>query len=92
MGYDHIKNLRGALIFESWEIIIMGGLKLGDKKIETAIANVLKILGISYVDDTTYKRLVNIGLQYDYIESELFEQMLETELIIFLEEYRSDSL
>jgi hypothetical protein len=67
-------------------------LKLGDKKIETAIANVLKILGISYVDDTTYKRLVNIGLQYDYIESELFEQMLETELIIFLEEYRSDSL
>jgi len=67
-------------------------LKLGDKEIETAIANVLKTLDISDVDDTTYKRLVNIGLQYDYIESELFEQMIETELIIFLEECRSDSL
>lgn len=65
---------------------------MGDKEIETAIANVLKTLDISCVDDTTYKRLVNIGLQYDYIESELFEQMLETELIIFLEECRSDSL
>ncbi|HOW16040.1 hypothetical protein [Methanosarcina sp.] len=67
-------------------------MKLGDKEIETAIANVLKTLDISDVDDTTYKRLVNIGLQYDYIESELFEQMIETELIIFLEECRSDSL
>lgn len=67
-------------------------MKLGDREIETAIANALKILDISYVDDATYKRLVNIGSQYDYIESELFEQMLETELIIFLEECRSDSL
>ncbi len=61
----------------------MGGeLKLENKTIETAIANVLKRLNIAYVDDTTYKRLVNIGLQYDYIESELLEQMLETELVI----------
>jgi hypothetical protein len=86
------KISRGSQIFESREIIIRRGLKLGDKEIETAIANVLKTLDISDVDDTTYKRLVNIGLQYDYIESELFEQMIETELIIFLEECRSDSL
>jgi hypothetical protein len=57
-------------------------LKLKNKTIETAIANVLKRLNIAYVDDITYKRLVNIGLQYDYIESELLEQMLETELVI----------
>jgi len=57
-------------------------LKLENKTIETAIANVLKRLNIAYVDDITYKRLVNIGLQYDYIESELLEQMLETELVI----------
>jgi hypothetical protein len=66
-------------------------LKLGNKTIETAISNVLKRLDIAYVDDTTYKRLVNIGLQYDYIESELLEQMLETELVIFLGECRSES-
>ena len=66
-------------------------MKLGNETIETAIANVLKRLGIAYVDDTTYKRLVNIGLQYDYIETELLEQMLETELVIFLGEYRSES-
>ncbi|KKG07017.1 hypothetical protein [Methanosarcina mazei] len=66
-------------------------MKLGNKTVETTIANVLKRLDIAYVDDTTYKRLVNIGLQYDYIESELLEQMLETELVIFREEYRSES-
>lgn len=66
-------------------------MKLGNKTIETAISNVLKRLDIAYVDDTTYKRLVNIGLQYDYIESELLEQMLETELVIFLGECRSES-
>ena len=37
------------------------------------------------------KRLVNIGLQHDYIESELLEQMLETELVIFLRVCRSES-
>lgn len=66
-------------------------MKLGNKTVETTIANVLKRLDIAYVDDTTYKRLVNIGLQYNYIESELLEQMLETELVIFREEYRSES-
>lgn len=66
-------------------------MKLGDKIVETAIANVLKRLDIAYVDDTTYKRLVNIGLQYDYIESEILEQMLETELVIRLVECRSVS-
>jgi len=66
-------------------------LKLGNKIVETAIVNVLKRLDIAYVDDTTYKRLVNIGLQYDYIESELLEQMLEAELVILLVECRSVS-
>ena len=66
-------------------------MKLGNKTVETTIANVLKRLDIAYVDDTTYKRLVNIGLQYDYIESELLEQMLETELVIFLVNCRSVS-
>ncbi|MPM42556.1 hypothetical protein SDC9_89222 [bioreactor metagenome] len=51
----------------------------------------LRRLDIAYVDDTTYKRLVNIGLQYDYIESELLEQMLETELVILLVNCRSVS-
>lgn len=59
--------------------------------IETAIANVLKRLDIAYVDDITYKRLVNIGLQYNYIESELLEQALETELITCFVECRSES-
>lgn len=66
-------------------------MKLEDKTVETAIADVLRRLDIAYVDDTTYKRLVNIGLQYDYIESELLEQMLETELVIFLVNCRSVS-
>jgi len=52
---------------------------------------VLKRLNIAFVDDTTYKRLVNIGLQYDYIESELLEQALETELIISIVKCRSES-
>jgi hypothetical protein len=59
-------------------------LKLENEKIKMAIANVLKRLDIAYVDDTTYKRLVNIGLQYAYIESELLEQLIEAELIILL--------
>jgi hypothetical protein len=59
-------------------------LKLENEKIKMAIANVLKRLDIAYVDDTTYKRLINIGLQYTYIESELLEQLIEAELIILL--------
>lgn len=66
-------------------------MKLEDKTVETAIADVLRRLDIAYVDDTTYKRLVNIGLRYDYIESELLEQMLETELVILLVNCRSVS-
>ena len=66
-------------------------MKLGNKTVEAAIANVLKRLDIAYVDDTTYKQLVNIGSRYDYIESELLEQMIETELIICPVECRSES-
>lgn len=64
----------------------LGGLKLGNETIEMAIANVLKRLDITYVNDNTYKRLFDIGLQYEYIESELLEQLIEAELIILLGE------
>ena len=60
-------------------------MNLESEKIKIAIANVLKGLDIAYVDGDTYKRLVNIGLQYDYIESELLEQLIEAELIILLD-------
>jgi hypothetical protein len=49
------------------------------------IDNVFKELDISSVDDTTYKRLENISFQYEYIDSDLLEQMIEAELIIMLE-------
>jgi hypothetical protein len=49
------------------------------------IDNVFKELDISSVDDTTYKRLENISSQYEYIDSDLLEQMIEAELIIMLE-------
>ncbi len=60
-------------------------MNLESEKIKIAIANVLKRLDVAYVDDDTYKRLINIGLQYDYIESELLEQLIEAELIILLD-------
>ena len=50
-----------------------------------AIANVFEQLDIDFVDDTTYKRLANIGSRYEYIDSDLLEQMIETELIIMLD-------
>jgi hypothetical protein len=53
--------------------------------IKQAIANVFKRLDIAFVDDTTYKRLVNIGSQYEYVDSDLLEQTIEAELIITLE-------
>ena len=49
------------------------------------IANVFKQLDIASVDDTTYKRLENIGSLYEYIDRDLLEQMIEAELIIMLE-------
>jgi len=52
------------------------------------IDNVFKELDISSVDDTTYKRLENISSQYEYIDSDLLEQMIEAELIIILETTR----
>jgi hypothetical protein len=58
---------------------------LESEKIKIVIANLLKRLDIAYVDDDTYQRLVNISLQYDYIESELLEQLIEAELIILLD-------
>jgi len=60
-------------------------LNLESEKIKIAIANVLKGLDIAYVDDDPYQRLVNIGLLYDYIESDLLEQLIEAELIILLD-------
>ena len=50
--------------------------------IKQAIANVFKRLDIAFVDDTTYKRLVNIGSQYEYVDSDLLEQTIEAELIM----------
>jgi hypothetical protein len=52
--------------------------------IKQAIVNVFKRLDIAFVDDTTYKRLVNIGFKYEYIDSDLLEQTIEAELIIML--------
>lgn len=49
------------------------------------IENVFKQLGVTSVDDTTYKKLENMGTQYEYIDSDLLEQMIEAELIIMLE-------
>jgi hypothetical protein len=49
------------------------------------IANVFKQLDIAPVDDATYQRLEKMGSQYEYINSDLLEQMIEAELIIMLE-------
>ena len=46
---------------------------------------VFKELDVSFVDDTTYKKLENMGSQYEYIDNDLLEQMIEAELIIMLE-------
>jgi hypothetical protein len=53
--------------------------------ITCTIANVFKELDVSFVDDTTYKKLKNMGSQYEYIDNDLLEQMIEAELIIMLE-------
>ena len=49
------------------------------------IDNVIKELDVFFVDDTTYKKLENMGSQYEYIDNDLLEQMIEAELIIMLE-------
>ena len=53
--------------------------------ITCTIGNVFKELDVSSVDDTTYKKLENMGYQYEYIDNDLLEQMIEAELIIMLE-------
>jgi len=53
--------------------------------ITRTIENVFKGLDLAFVDDTTYKKLVNIGSQFEYIDSDLLEQAIETELIIMLD-------
>lgn len=53
--------------------------------ITLVIDNVFKELDVSFVDDTTYKKLENMGAQYEYVDNDLFEQMIEAELIIMLE-------
>ncbi len=50
-----------------------------------AIDNVFRELDISFVDDSTYKELENIGAQYEYIDNDLFEQMIEAEFIMMLD-------
>jgi hypothetical protein len=61
------------------------GQNMVQNTITWTIDNVFKELDISSVDDTTYKRLENISSQYEYIDSDLLEQMIEAELIIILE-------
>jgi hypothetical protein len=53
--------------------------------INRTIANVFKELDIAFVDYTTYKKLENLGSRYEYIDSDLLEQMIEAELTIMLE-------
>ena len=53
--------------------------------ITLTIDTVFKELDVSFVDDTTYKKLENMGSQYEYIDNDLLEQMIEAELIIMLE-------
>lgn len=47
--------------------------------------NFFKQLDVDFVDDTTYKKLENMSAHYEYIDNDLLEQMIETELIIMLE-------
>lgn len=53
--------------------------------ITLTINNVFKELDVTFVDDTTYKKLENMSSQYKYIDNDLLEQMIEAELIIMLE-------
>jgi len=46
---------------------------------------VFKELDVSFVDDTTYKKLENMCAQYEYVDNDLLEQMIEAELIITLD-------
>jgi len=59
--------------------------KMESDAITWTIANVFKQLDVAPVDDATYQRLENMGSQYEYIDSDLLEQMIEAELIIMLE-------
>jgi hypothetical protein len=52
--------------------------------IKGTIENVFNELDVSFVDDATYKKLENMGSQYEYIDDDLLEQMIEAELIIML--------
>ena len=61
------------------------GVNMVPDNITCTIANVLKQLDVAFVDDTTYKKLENMGAQYEYIDNDLLEQMIEAELIIMLE-------
>lgn len=53
--------------------------------ITLAIDNIFKELDVSFVDETTYKKLEDMGTRYEYIDNDLFEQMIEAELLIMLE-------
>jgi hypothetical protein len=61
------------------------GIKMEPDITTLTIDNVLKQLDVAFVDNTTYKKLENMGAQYKYIDNDLLEQMIEAELIIMLE-------
>lgn len=48
------------------------------------INDVLKRFDLAFVDDNTYNKLLNMGFQYEYIDTDLLKQAIETELIIML--------
>jgi hypothetical protein len=64
---------------------LWSGVNMVQDNLTCTIANVFKQLDVAFVDDTTYKKLENMGAQYEYIDIDLLEQMIEAELIIMLE-------
>ncbi|OEU41247.1 hypothetical protein BGV40_15975 [Methanosarcina sp. Ant1] len=58
---------------------------MGSDTVKLTISNIFKELDVSFVDDATYKKLENMGSQYEYIDNDLLEQMIEVELIIMLD-------
>lgn len=61
------------------------GIKMEPDITTLTIDNVLKQLDVAFVDNSTYKKLKNMGAQYEYIDNDLLEQMIEAEIIIMLE-------
>jgi hypothetical protein len=64
---------------------LWSGVNMVQDNLTCTIANVFKQLDVAFVDDTIYKKLENMDAQYEYIDIDLLEQMIEAELIIMLE-------